>query len=134
MFFGGKIDKWGYDDFGGEKPSGAARGQSGGGGKAGSQRTVFAQYEQLSPEEKRAAAKKRRLAKKGALPQADRGETEKRVLATLKNIQRAVEALIPDNDPGHLTFKTDHANFSLEVHVKAVGAYRFLIDDGTGTF
>ena len=109
MFFGGKfsgaIDRWGHDDSGGEKPSGAARGQSGGGGKAGSHRTVFAQYEQLTPEQKRAAAKKRRLAKKGLLPKPARKETESRVLSSLIKIHFAVSQLIQENDPGHIDFK-----------------------------
>ena len=44
--------------------SGAARGQSGGGSKAGSSRSPFEAYQQLTPEEKRQRAKERRLAKK----------------------------------------------------------------------
>ena len=48
-----KLDRWAWEDHErGEKPSGAARGQTGSGGKTGSMgRSLFSQYEQLTPEQ-----------------------------------------------------------------------------------
>ena len=58
-------DKWGFlQDEETFVPSGAARGQSGGGSRAGNARNVWDQYNHLTPEMKRQKAKERRLAKK----------------------------------------------------------------------
>ena len=45
-------------------PSGAARGQSGGGFKAGNSRNPYDAYKSLTPEEKRQKAKEKRMAMK----------------------------------------------------------------------
>ena len=134
--FGGKLDKWAWEDAErGDKPSGAARGQTGTGGKAGSMnRSVFNMYDQLTPEQKRAAAKQRRLAKKGLLPKVDRSEVEKRVKTQLEVVKNGVESLVQENEIGHLTIEYTPETFSMVVTVKDVGPYTFQIDDATNLF
>ena len=64
------LDRWAIDTESGDKPSGAARGQSGGAskGSAGSGlRSPQQMYFHLTPEEKRRQAKLRRDAKRGKL-------------------------------------------------------------------
>ena len=131
-----RLDKWAHEDWDrGEKPSGAARGQTGSGGKTGSMgRSVFSMYEQLTPEQKRAAAKQRRLQKKGLLPKIDRSEVEKRVKTSLATIKQGLEQLIPENEPSHLSIHYAPDKFEMEVTVTGVGLYKFWIDDSTNSF
>ena len=64
MFAGNNRGGWDMFEDQQAPTSGAARGQSGGGSRAGSSRSVFEQYQHLTPEQKRQKAKQRRLAKK----------------------------------------------------------------------
>ena len=78
------------EDYGTLKPTGAARGQSGGGGKKGSMsRSIFTQYDQLTPEQKRAQAKARRLAKKKGVVQQLDAETLELIKKTIERLERA---------------------------------------------
>ena len=106
--------------------SGAARGQGGGGARAGSGRGIFEQYSQLTPEQKRKAAKERRLAKKGIKKTMDGAIFLELVEKSLDKYETAFLNLQQQNDKGHIT--VTRQEMELLIDVKHVGPYRFFVD------
>ena len=74
-------------------PKGAARGQSGGGSRAGGGRSIFDQYDQLTPEMKRQRAKERRMAKKMKKPTMDPEVFITLAAQTLDRLEKAFRIL-----------------------------------------
>lgn len=107
-------------------PSGAARGQTGGGSRGGNARNVFDQYQHLTPEQKRQKAKERRLAKKGITDTIDGGLFLELVRNTLTQYEKSFEKLITENDAGHI--KIEKTEDELTIHVKDIGPYKFYSD------
>ena len=121
-----KHDKWAslHDET--YIPSGAARGQTGGGSRAGGARNVWDQYNHLTPEQKRQKAKERRLAKKHGNPSIDGGLFLEKVRTTLDQYDRSFQKLITENNSGHI--KIIKGEDELTIEVKDIGPYKFTSD------